>query len=168
MVRRAAGFIAPGDVVAVDSGLPSPVTDLTPPELGAWFLRSNGMLNNLPLSLADAAAITRGGYVNLAIVNAARVDAAGGFAGSVSAAHPGLLPPGNSVDLASGARRVIAMLSHTGDDGAPGIVRRSSHAGRRSGLRQYRSSPTPPSLTLAATASLSASWPPAGRRTTCG
>ena len=122
MARRAAGFIAPGDIVTVDSGLPSPVTDLTPPELGAWFLHNNGMLNDLPLSQADAAAITRGGYVNLAIVNTARVDAAGSFAGLPSAAHPGLLPPGNCVDLASGARRVIAMLSHTGDDGAPGIV----------------------------------------------
>ena len=122
MARRAAGAVSHGDVVAVDSGLPSVIPDLTPPELGAWFLHNNGMLNDLPLSQADAAAITRGGYVNLAIVNAARVDAAGGFAGSVSAAHPGLLPPGNCVDLASGARRVIAMLSHTGDDGAPGIV----------------------------------------------
>ena len=122
MARRAAGAVSHGDVVAVDSGLPSVIPDLTPPELGAWFLHNNGMLNDLPLSQADAAAITRGGYVNLALVNAAQVDAAGGFAGSVSAAHPGLLPPGNCVDLASGARRVIAMLSHTGDDGAPGIV----------------------------------------------
>ena len=122
MVRRAAGFIAPGDVVAVDSGLPSPVVGLTPPELGAWFLRNNGMLNSLPLSLADAAAITRGGYVDLAVINAAQVDASGSFSSLLSAAHPGLLPPGNCVDLASGAGRVIAMLPHTGDDGAPGIV----------------------------------------------
>ena len=122
MARRAAGLISPGDVVAVDAGLPSLVPALTPPELGAWFLRNNGMLNDVPLSLADAAAVSRGGYVSLAIVNAAQVDAAGSFAGSVSAAHPGLNPPGNAVDLAANAGRVIAMLPHTDDDGAPNIV----------------------------------------------
>ena len=122
MARRAAGFIAPGDVIAVDSGLPSLVVGLTPPEIGAWFLRNNGMLNDLPLSLADAGAITRGGYVDLAVINAAQVDASGSFSSLLSAAHPGLLPPGNCVDLASGAGRVIAMLPHTDDDGAPGIV----------------------------------------------
>ena len=122
MARRAAGFIAPGDVTAVDTGLPSLIPGVTPPELGAWFLRNDGMLNNLPLSLADAAAITRGGYVNLAIVNAAQVDAAGSFAGTVSAANPDRQPPANSVDLAAGSGRVIAMLSHTDDQGRPNIV----------------------------------------------
>ncbi len=122
MARRAAGAISPGNVVAVDSGLPSLVPDVMPPELGAWFLRNNGMLNDLPLSLADAAAVTRGGYVNLAVVNAAQVDAAGSFAGSSSATHPGLFPPGNCVDLGSGGRRVIAMLPHTDENRAPRIV----------------------------------------------
>ncbi len=122
MARRAAGFISPGDVVAVDSGLPSLIPGVTPPELGAWFLRNNGILNDLPLSLVDAAAVTRGGYVNLAVVNAAQVDAAGCFAGSVSAANPDGHPPGNSVDLAANAGRVIAMLPHTDDSGAPRIV----------------------------------------------
>ena len=122
MARRAAGFIAPGDVVAVDSGLPSLIPGVTPPELGAWFLHNDGMLNSLPLSLADAAAITRGGYVNLAVVDAAQVDAAGSFAGTVSAANPDSHPPANSVDLAAGSGRVIAMLSHTDDQGRPNIV----------------------------------------------
>ena len=122
MARRAAGFISPGDVVAVDPGLPSLIPGVTPPELGTWFLRNNGMLNNLPLSLADAAAITRGGYVNLAVVNAAQVDAAGSFAGTVSAGNPDRHPPANSVDLAAGSGRVIAMLSHIDDQGRPNIV----------------------------------------------
>ena len=122
MARRAAGFIEPGDVVAVDSGLPSLIPGVTPPELGAWFLRNNGMLNDLPLSLADAAAVTRGGYVDLAVVNAGQVDAAGSFAGSVSAANPEGNPPGNSVDLAAGSGRVIAMLPHADEQGRPNIV----------------------------------------------
>ena len=122
MARRAAGFIAPGDVAAVDTGLPSLIPGVTQPELGAWFLRNNGMLNDLPLSLADAAAVTRGGYVNLALVNAAEVDAAGSFAGSVSAANLNGHPPGNAVDLASGSGRVIAMVPHTDEQGRPNIV----------------------------------------------
>ena len=122
MARRAAGFIAPGDVVAVDAGLPSLIPGVTPAELGTWFLRNNGMLNDLPLSLADAAAVTRSGYVNLALVNAGQVDAAGSFAGSVSAAVPDGHPPGNSVDPAAGSGRVIAMLPHADDQGRPNIV----------------------------------------------
>ena len=122
IARRAAGFIAPGDVVAVDSGLPSLIPGVTPPELGAWLLNNNGMLNDLPLSLADAAAVTRGGYVNLAVVNAAQVDAAGSFAGSVFAANPVGHPSGNAVDLAAGSGRVIAMLPHADNQGRPNIV----------------------------------------------
>lgn len=122
MARRVAGFIAPGDVAAVDTGLPSLIPGVTPPELGAWFLHNNGMLNDLPLSLADAAAVARGGYVNLAVVNAARVDTAGSFAGSVSAANPNGHPPGNAVDLPAGLGRVIAMLPHTDEQGRPNIV----------------------------------------------
>ena len=122
IARRAAGFIAPGDVVAVDSGLPLLIPGVTPPELGAWFLRNNGMLNDLPLSLADVAALTRSGYVNLALVNAAQVDAAGSFAGSVSAANPDGHPPANSVDLAAGSGRVIAMLPHIDGQSRPNIV----------------------------------------------
>ena len=122
IARRAAGFISPGDVVAVDPGLPSLIRDVTPPELGAWFLHNNGMLNELPLSLADAAAVTRGGYVNLALVNAAQVDASGSFTGSLSATHSGLFPPGTCIDLAAGSGRVIAMLPHADGSGAPRIV----------------------------------------------
>ena len=122
MARRAAAAIAPGDVVALDGGLPSLVPDATPSQSGAWFLNNNGMLNNLPLSQADAAALSRGGYVNVAIINAAEVDAAGSFACIISNADPGLHPPGNAVDLAAGAHRVIALLPHTDAAGASNVV----------------------------------------------
>ncbi len=114
VARRAAAAIAPGDVVAVDAGRPALVPDATPPQLGAWFLHNNGMLNDLHLSQADAAAPARGGYLDLAIVNAAQVDAAGSFAG--------LHSPGNAVDLAAGSHRVIALLPHTDDAGESNIV----------------------------------------------
>ena len=122
MARRAAAFIPPGAVVAVDDGLPALVPAATPPESGAWFLHNDGTLNDIPLAMSDAAALARGGYIDLAIVAAAQVDASGSFAGAVSAADPGLNPPGSTVDLAAAARRVIALLPHAGADGAPNIV----------------------------------------------
>ena len=122
MARRAAAFIPPGAVVAVDDGLPALVPAATPPESGAWFLHNDGTLNDIPLAMSDAAALARGGYIDLAIVAAAQVDASGSFAGAVSAADPSLNPPGSAVDLAAAARRVIALLPHAGADGAPNIV----------------------------------------------
>ena len=115
MAQRAAGLIPPGAVVAVDAGGPAAlVSDAIPPERGGWFLRPNGMLNELPLAMSDAAAIARGGYVDYAIVNAAQVDAAGRFAGAASS--------GAATDFAAGASRIIAMLPHTDDGGGPNIV----------------------------------------------
>ena len=113
MAQRAAGLIAPGAVVAVDAGLPALVAGAAPPELGAWFLRGDGMLNDLPLAMSDAAALGRGGYVDIAIVDAAQVDGGGNFGGAAS---------GSGADLAAGAGRVIAMLPHTDEGGASNIV----------------------------------------------
>ena len=112
MAQRAAGLIAPGAVAAVDAVGPAAlVSDAIPPERGVWFLRGDGMLNELPLAMSDAAAIARGGYVDVGIVNAAQVDAAGRFAGVATAS-----------DFAGRASRIIAMLPHTNDSGMPNIV----------------------------------------------
>ena len=115
MAQRAVGLIAPGAVVAVDAGGPAAaVSDAVPPERGVWFLRGNGMLNELPLAMSDAAAIARGGYVDIAIVNAAQVDAAGRFAGVEAS--------GAGADFAAGASRIIAMVAHTDAGGMPNVV----------------------------------------------
>ena len=129
MAQRAAREVWPGAVAGVDGGLPALVPEVAPPAPGAWFLRRNGMLDDIPLAMSDAAAITRGGYLDIGIVNAGQVDAAGSFAGAVGTAYPGVGAPGYGADLASGARRVIAMLPHTDDAraGAPNIVARLAH-----------------------------------------
>ena len=115
MAQRVAGLIPPGAVVAVDAGLPALAPGATPPALKAWFLYGSGMLNDTPLAMSDAAAIARGGYVDIAIVNAAQVDAGGSFAGASVAA-------GGISDFAAGAARVAAMLPHTDAGGMPNIV----------------------------------------------
>ena len=142
MAQRAAREVFPGAVVGVDGGLPALVPEAAPPP-GAWFLRRNGMLDDIPLAMSDAAAITRGGHLDIGIVNAGQVDAAGSFAGAVGAAYPsvgvaGIGAPGYGADLALGARRVIAMLPHTDDAraGAPNIVARPVAPAGRGGLRQ--------------------------------
>ena len=115
IARRAAREITPGAVVALDRGLPELIAEVTPPSLGAWFLRPDGTLNGLPLNAADAAAILRGGYVDLAFVQPAQVTADGSFVGRGYARHPGFAPPGNGVDIAAGARRVIALHPRVDD-----------------------------------------------------
>ena len=115
MAQRVAGLIPPGAVVAVDAGLPALAPGATPPALRAWFLYGSGMLNDMPLAMSDAAAIARGGYVDIAIVNAAQVDAGGSFAGASDIAS-------GISDFAAGAARVAAMLPHTDAGGMPNIV----------------------------------------------
>ena len=113
------GEITPGAVVALDCGLPELVKRVTPTSLGAWFLRTDGTLNGVPLSASDAAAVVRGGYVDLAIVHPVRVTASGGFVGRLQARDGGIGAPGNGVDLASGAKRVIALHPQIADDDDP-------------------------------------------------
>ena len=135
MAQRAAREVFPGAVVGVDGGLPALLPEaVSPAPPGAWFLRRNGMLDDIPLAMSDAAAITRGGYLDIGIVNAGQVDAAGSFSGAVGMAYPGVGAagigvPGYGADLALGARRVIALLPHTDDAraGAPNIVARLAH-----------------------------------------
>jgi 3-oxoacid CoA-transferase A subunit/3-oxoacid CoA-transferase B subunit len=68
------------------------------------------------VSLVDLAGMLRGGHVDVAVIQPYRVSAAGDFISWTTAATPGIFAPGAAVDLAAGAKRVIAMLSHTGSD----------------------------------------------------
>ncbi len=122
VARRALREVLPGDVVALDSGWAALVPEFSPPELGAWFLGPEGSLNDLPLSTSDAGAVVRGGHVDVAIVSLGQVDARGQAVGRLSAIHPDSAPPGNAVDLAANARRVIGVMPIASDDGTPNIV----------------------------------------------
>ena len=78
-----------------------------------------------PLSTVDAAAMIRGGRVDVAVLEAAQVTPGGDFTHWTTAKTPGLFAPASAVDWASGARRVIAMLPHTSPDGASNLVSQS-------------------------------------------
>lgn len=75
-----------------------------------------------PLSVVDAAALIRAGYVDAAVLQPARVNPSGDFTHWTTAGSPGLFSPSSAVDWAAGSGRVIAMMPHTDRDGSPTIV----------------------------------------------
>jgi 3-oxoacid CoA-transferase subunit B len=137
MARRAAREIPAGAIVNLGIGLPTQVADYLP-EGHAWLHSENGLLGMGPFpyegeedpnlinagkqtvtvlpggSTFDSAAsfaMIRGGHVDLAILGAMQVSAGGDLA---NWAVPGgkVMGIGGAMDLASGARRIIAMMQH--------------------------------------------------------
>ena len=154
VARRVVAEFSPGQSIALGPGLPTRVAEVVRPDAPVQLLSDGGVLgydgfggsdriggsarldaNGAPVGLnpggavfglLDWAAMLRGGHVDVAVVQPGRVSANGDFIGWQTAATPGLFAPGPVVDLAAGAKRVIAMLPHTGSDGSPNIVADSS------------------------------------------
>ena len=141
MARRAAQEIRPGEAVAIGPGRPAAIPAAVPAGSGVWFLAETGAVGYAPgagpavdadgapavilpggavTGVGDVAAMLAGGHVALAFVEAAQISAAGDFVHWTTAATPGLSAPGFAVDLAAGARRVVALMPHNG--GATSIV----------------------------------------------
>ena len=87
------------------------------------------------VSVADISGMLRGGSVDVAVVEAHQVSRRGDLVDRLSptaapGGHPGVPPgvhQGPPSEASHGARRLIAMLSHTGPDGSPGIVEECSY-----------------------------------------
>jgi 3-oxoacid CoA-transferase subunit B len=147
MARRAAAEIPEGSIVNLGIGMPTQVADYLP-EGHAWLHSENGLLGTGPFPFegeedpnlinagkqtvtvlpggstfdsAQSFAMIRGGHVDLAILGAMQVSAGGDLA---NWAVPGgkVMGIGGAMDLASGCRRVIAMMQHVTKKGEYKLV----------------------------------------------
>jgi len=152
MARRAAREIPEGSIVNLGIGLPTQVADYLP-EGHAWLHSENGLLGMGPFpfegdedpnlinagkqtvtvlpggSTFDSAfsfAMIRGGHVDLAIMGAMQVSAGGDLA-NWAVPSGKVMGIGGAMDLASGCRRVIAMMQHVTKKGEHKLVQRCDY-----------------------------------------
>ncbi|HEX3159703.1 MAG TPA: 3-oxoacid CoA-transferase [Gemmatimonadaceae bacterium] len=148
MARRALRELRRGDVVNLGIGIPTLVADLISPEDGIIMHTENGMLGvgpapveggameypvnagKIPVTAlpgssyfdsADSFAMIRGRHVDVAIMGGLQVDEHANLANWAVPGKP-LLGVGGAMDLATGAKRLIIMMTHTGPDGSSKIV----------------------------------------------
>lgn len=148
MARRALAELKRGDVVNLGVGIPTLVADLIVPDSGIIIHTENGMLGvgpsperggaleypvnagKIPVTAlagssyfdsAESFAMIRGGHVSAAIMGGLQVDESGNLANWAVPGKP-LLGVGGAMDLASGARRLIVLMTHTGPRGESKVV----------------------------------------------
>jgi 3-oxoacid CoA-transferase subunit B len=153
IAQRAAQEIAPGSIVNLGIGLPTLVADYLPPDHDVWFHSENGLLGMGPFpyegdedpqlinagkqtvtvvpggSFFDSAlsfTMIRGGHVDLALLGAMQVSERGDLA---NWAVPGgrVMGIGGAMDLASGCRRVVVLMTHRTNEGEPKLVRECTY-----------------------------------------
>ncbi|ACY17043.1 3-oxoacid CoA-transferase subunit B [Haliangium ochraceum] len=153
IAQRAAREIPAGSIVNLGIGLPTLVADYLPADHGVWLHSENGLLGMGPFPLEEDAdpqlinagkqtvtvvpggscfdsalsfTMIRGGHVDLALLGAMQVSAAGDLA---NWAIPGgkTMGIGGAMDLAVGARRIVVLTTHSTRDGAPKLVERCDY-----------------------------------------
>ena len=148
MARRGLAELKRGDVVNLGVGIPTLVADFITPEHGIILHTENGMLgvgpapeeggamdfpvnaSKIPVTAlpgssyfdsADSFAMIRGGHIDVALMGGLQVDEQANLANWSVPGKP-LLGVGGAMDLASGAKKLVIMMTHTSRDGTPKIV----------------------------------------------
>lgn len=150
IARRIAQELADGDVVNLGIGLPTMVSEFIPPGVNITLQSENGFVGlgpapapgeedhclvnagGQPVTIlpggaffdsVDSFAIIRGGHVDVTVLGALEVDAAGNLANWMV---PGKIVPGmgGAMDLVVGAKRVIVATLHMTKDGEPKLLKK--------------------------------------------
>lgn len=149
MARLVARDIEPGSFVNLGIGLPTAVADHLEPGSGVVLHTENGMLNMGPVAApghedpdltnagkepvtelpgaayfhhADSFAMMRGGHLDVCVLGAFQVSSAGDLANWHTGATDAIPAVGGAMDLATGAKRVVVMMSLFAKDGSPKLV----------------------------------------------
>ena len=154
MAARVAQDIADGSVVNLGIGMPTLVANHLPADREVMMHSENGVIGmgpaphegeedfdlvnagKQPVTLlpggaffhhADSFAMMRGGHLDVCVLGAFQVSAAGDLANWHTGAPDAIPAVGGAMDLAIGAKRTFVMMEHTTKTGEPKIVERCTY-----------------------------------------
>ena len=154
MAARVARDIPEGAYVNLGIGLPTQVANHLPADREIFLHSENGILGmgpapapgredwdlvnagKQPVTLltggaffhhADSFAMMRGGHLDICVLGAFQVSAAGDLANWHTGAPDAIPAVGGAMDLAIGAKATFVMMEHTTKTGEPKIVERCSY-----------------------------------------